>query len=103
MTTLTIEFSAYNAKRYSRPYIANVTFTQDGLMSTRWGNVIGTASEGGVLVLDNVTPGSIVMQGQKDNRAAAWKSAADYYVVQDDGTLQRTTRARAFQLSVKGQ
>jgi len=79
--------SAYNARRYSKPWIAVVNFgrTPDGDFA--WGAWVGDARNGtaGVLEIEAET-GAIVATGQKDFRDPR-SSAPDWYQVSAEGKL----------------
>lgn len=76
--------SSYNERRYSRPWIAKVDFS-DGKGNFIWGQWIGRQGEEGILMID-VNPGDIIAMGQKDFRKPR-NSAPDYYEVQSNGKL----------------
>jgi hypothetical protein len=75
-----IETTAYNERRYGKPYIARVDFT-DHKGTPEWGNWIGDPRNGsaGLLTID-AEIGDVLMQGQRDNRNMK-KSAPDYFIV----------------------
>lgn len=76
---LQIETSAYNERRYGKPWIAKVTFDSKSTAIFDFGNWVGATGDEGILELD-VMPGDVVAQGQKDYRKPA-KSAPDFYIV----------------------
>jgi len=71
MDTITRKTSAYNSRRYSKPWIATVTFDGAGKAAYDWGRWIGTVDGGngsdGELVI-SANEGDIVATGHKDNR-----------------------------------
>lgn len=98
---LSIETSVYNEKRYGKPYIAVVDFSESAAKpNIKWGEWIGTPGYAGILEID-AQPGDIIMRGQKDNRGN--NSAPLYYVVSDEGELQKIgyNRADAYKQSIK--
>lgn len=81
---ITLKTSGYNDRRYSRPWIAKVDFSDPkGLFE--FGQWIGANGEAGELVVD-ATPGDIVADGQKDFRRPS-NSSPNYRVVGEDGSL----------------
>jgi hypothetical protein len=71
-----IETNYYNQRRYGKPWIAIVDFSDDGTANFNWGNWVGENGQDGILIID-VSPGDIVARGQKDhykprNSAPAW-------------------------------
>jgi len=76
--------SSYNERRYSRPWIAKVDFS-DSKGNFIWGQWIGRQGEEGILIID-ANSGDIIAMGQKDLRKPR-NSAPDYYEVLSDGTL----------------
>lgn len=84
---ITIETSSYNKRRYGRPWIAKVDFTNPkGDFS--WGNWTGDHQNGGegVLII-NTYFGDIIAKGQKDFRKPA-NSAPQFFVVSALGELE---------------
>ena len=85
---ITRETSSYNERRYGRPWIAKVDFSQNGgRPDYKWGDWAGDHYNGGEGVLSiDADPGDIIAIGQKDNRKPK-NSAPDFYVVTTDGDL----------------
>jgi hypothetical protein len=81
-----IATASYNDRRYGKPYIAKMDFTTAKGEPT-WGNWVGAAGEAGLLILDNVEAGDVIMRGQRDTRNMK-NSAPDYYIL--DAELKRT-------------
>jgi len=82
---ITIETSAYNQRRYSKPWIAIVNFNNSTKGYFSWGNWTGDHYNGGEGVLSIAAkPGDIIAQGQKDFRKPA-NSAPDFFVVTANG------------------
>lgn len=81
---ITLKTSGYNDRRYSRPWIAKVDFS-DPRGTFEFGQWIGANGEAGELIVD-ATPGDIVAEGQKDFRKPS-NSSPNYRVVKEDGTL----------------
>lgn len=81
---ITIETESYNERRYGKPYIALIDFS-DSRGAPTWGDWIGQPGTSGLLEL-TCEPGDIVMRGQKDFRKSR-NSAPDYYQVQASGSV----------------
>lgn len=85
---ITIETNCYNQRRYGKPWVARVDFTQSTKGDFSWGDWTGDHYNGGAGVLTiSVNPGDIVAEGQKDTRQPR-KSAPDFSVVGADGDLE---------------
>ena len=95
---LTIATTAYNHRRYGKPYVARIDFSADPRGTAIWGVWVGTPGDAGVLVID-AEAGQCVMQGQKDFRGR--NGTPEYSIVQSDGTLKSTTKADAYLLSLQ--
>lgn len=87
-----IETSSYNEKRYSKPWIAKVTFLNDK-PQYQFGNYVGQPGYSGLLVIE-AKEGDIVARGQKDNRRN--NTDNDWYIVDAEGKLQKTDRVEAY-------
>lgn len=84
---ITRETSTYNERRYGKPWIAKVDFT-DPKGTFTFGDWSGDARNGGAGILSlNANPGEIVAIGLKDNRQPR-NSSPDFYLVAPDGSLQ---------------
>jgi len=81
---LQIETSVYNERRYGKPWIAKVTFDDNGKADFVFGKWIGQTGCSGILELD-VAIGDIVARGQKDSRKPA-NSAPVFYLI-DSNTI----------------
>ena len=79
-------FGAYNTRRYSKPWGAVITLTDDGWHYDFAGVWLGDDDEGGDVVIKHVQPGQIVAFGQKDTRNPR-HTENDWYAVQEDGSL----------------
>jgi hypothetical protein len=79
-----INTSAYNERRFGKPWIALVDFA-DPKGDFRFGQWVGDAGSDGLLIIE-AEPGDIVATGQKDNRNLR-NSAPEYFQVTDDGQL----------------
>jgi hypothetical protein len=64
---ISIDTPSYNEKRYGRPYIAVIDFSNDPKGAPVWGSWIGTHGYTGILQIDAAC-GDVLMRGQKDNR-----------------------------------
>lgn len=92
-----LETPAYNSRRYNKPWIATVDFRECS-GEFHWGNWIGAPGEEGLLQIE-CEPGDIVARGQKDTRGPGRNSAPSFYVVTEDGELERLpSRAAAYKL-----
>ena len=78
----------YNERRYGRPWIAKVDFSKNKKGDFLWGEWIGDHYNGGqgTLILENINPGDIIAEGQKDFRKPR-NSAPRFYIVNIDGTI----------------
>lgn len=88
------KFGAYNARRYSRPWIARVSaWPVGGKAELEWGSYCGDDSGGEVEIM--ARPGDIIRYGQKDTRGNGGSS--EWAIAQADGALstvdQPTARA----------
>lgn len=90
-----IETTAYNNRRFGRPWIAKVSF-DDPKGTFDWGNWIGSPGEDGILVIE-VEAGDIIARGQKDFQGPSYKSAPDWHLVTEFGELEKLpSRAAAY-------
>lgn len=88
-------FDGYNARRYSKPWIAIITAWPIGSKPTlRFGGWIGNDRDGGEAEID-AQPGDIARWGQADHRGN--KTDNLWGIVQDDGTILRCTEPQALQ------
>jgi len=94
--TLERKTRAYNDRRYGRPYIAKMVLANNK-MEPIWGTWTGQNGTEGLLILDNMEPGDIYMQGQRDNRKMR-NSAPNYYLLGTDGAGTIITKAEAYKL-----
>jgi len=89
---IAVPFGSYNARRYSKPWLAKVvSWTVGHRPELLFGSYIGTDEGGEAEIM--ARPGDIVRFGQKDNRRNA--SENDWGVVQDDGTIRKITQVEA--------
>jgi len=85
---ITIETDSYNERRYGRPWIAKVDFSESVKGDFAFGDWAGDHYNGGAGVLTiNADPGEIIAQGQKDNRKPR-NSAPDFNVVGIAGNFE---------------
>lgn len=89
---ISINTESYNERRYGKPYIAVMDFSEDHQGKPLWGEWIGTAGYSGVLEVW-AKVGDIVMQGQKDNRGR--NGTPRYYQVLDDLSLKELGHNKA--------
>jgi len=83
-TRISIETAAYNDRRYGRPWIALVDFTETKGNFT-FGDFVGSHGSAGLLEIE-AHPGEIIARGQKDNRQPR-NSAPTFHHVEEGGTL----------------
>lgn len=83
-----IETSSYNHRRYGKPWIAIVDFT-DTKGEFKFGDWVGSHGDSGMLMI-KAEPGTIIASGQKDFRQPK-NSAPDWYVVVESGGNSRHT------------
>lgn len=88
-----IKTDSYNERRFGRPWIAKVDFSNDKKGEMFFGDWIGQHGDEGILELE-ANAGDIIATGQKDYRG---KSDLFYYVLKEDGTLESMTKAAAYQ------
>jgi hypothetical protein len=90
---LTKDTTSYNERRYGKPWIARVNFKQNVKGDFAWGEWCGQAGNSGTLYLE-CEPGDVVAMGQKDFRHQKY-SAANYYIVEQDGSLRPVSKPDA--------
>ena len=87
--------TAYNHRRYGKPWIARVDFSSDLRGVFAFGTWIGSPGEDGILMVE-AEVGDIIATGQKDSRNSRY-SAPHYSVVTEDGSLAALkSKAEAF-------
>jgi hypothetical protein len=85
LARVSMDRGSYNARRYSRPWIARVSaWPIGGKAELEWGSYIGTDGGGSVEIM--AAPGDIVRIGQKDLRGN--RTEADWYLVEVDYSLR---------------
>ena len=85
---ITVETSSYNERRYGKPWIAQVDFSQSTKGNFSWGDWTGDHYNGGAGILSIiVNPGDIVARGQKDFRKPR-NSAPEFFIVSVEGELE---------------
>lgn len=95
-TKIEINTGSYNDRRYGKPWIAKVTFDDNGKAAFEWGTWVGRPGYSGTLVI-HAAEGEIVAKGQKDNRNSRG-TECDYYQVQG-GQLVAMSKAEAYKAS----
>ena len=90
-----IETDIYNERRYGKPWIAKVDFSDNAKGNFAWGNWVGDPGSTGLLIVD-ADPGDIVARGQKDNRGRRENSAPRWAIVNEAGELVSCTRVEAY-------
>ena len=89
-----VNYEAYNAKRYGRPWISKVTEWAEGQNpKVEFGSYVGDDNGGYVTI--SADPGDIIRHGQKDNRQPK-NNTYDWYMVKETGVLTpiKVTEAR---------
>ncbi|MHA1874709.1 MAG: hypothetical protein ACTSVB_11405 [Candidatus Heimdallarchaeaceae archaeon] len=90
---ISIEYSDYNRRRYSRPWIAKVVSWQPGKYpQVEWGEYYGDDS-GGECVIE-AESGDIIRTGRKDYRRSD-KSYSAWFIVEESGELTEINMAKA--------
>jgi len=90
------ETAPFNARRFGKPWIAQVDFSESTSGQFTWGNWIGQNGEAGLLLLE-APEGAIVATGQKDYKARKYSSGPSWWQVSPDGQLiPLGTRANAY-------
>lgn len=79
-----VETNSYNERRYSKPWIAIVSFNKEGRTEFSFGNWVGTPGNEGVLLI-NAEESDIVAVGQKDFRGK--NTTCEFHVVESSGEL----------------
>jgi hypothetical protein len=91
--TITVQFSRYNDRRYSRPWIAKVTaWPVGGRATLAWGTYLGDDGGGEAEIAAN--PGDVIRYGQKDVRKPSG-STAQWAIVNTTGEPIDCTEAEA--------
>jgi len=92
---VTKHFGGYNPRRYSRPWICRVVRWDVGKRpEVEWGRFLGNIGGSGEVEI-MARPGDIIRWGQRDNRAAVWKSEREWGIVEADGTVTDCTESQA--------
>lgn len=87
-----LRYSSYNARRYSRPWIALITsWPVGGRPELEFGGYCG--DDGGGEVEITAKPGDIIRSGQKDSRGNS--GCNDWYVARDNGELEQIDQPTA--------
>jgi hypothetical protein len=99
-TKITIKTSSYNQRRYSKPWVAIVNFSQNPKGDFQWGSWVGDHNSGseGLLVIE-ASEGDIIARGHKDFRQPK-NSAPTYYQVRNGELFELTSKAEAYQLAM---
>ena len=92
--TASVEFGGYNARRYSKPWIAKVTAWDAGKQPViEFGNYVGD-DDGGTAEI-SARAGDVVRYGQKDYRGRG--TTKQYGIVQADGSVQDVSDKEAME------
>lgn len=98
--TLKKETQSYNQNRYSKEWIAKVTFTNDGTANFSFGKFVGNDGDAGLLIIE-LNPDDIYARGQKDYRNPK-NSAPRYYVLKSEEESESLkTKADAYKYFIK--
>ena len=91
-----IETESYNERRYGKPWIAKVDFSDNEKGNFVWGNWVGDPGDSGLLIVD-ADPGDVVARGQKDNSGKRNNNSAPRWaIVNEAGELVSCTRVEAY-------
>jgi len=82
---ISIDTPAYNERRYGKPWIAKVDFSESAQGAFAWGEFIGSHGEAGLLEV-SAEPGDIIATGQRDNRKMR-NSAPEWHYLSASGEL----------------
>jgi hypothetical protein len=98
-TKIEMKTSAYNQRRYSKPWIAKVNFENNPRGEFSWGAWVGDSRNGseGLLVI-SAEEGDIIAHGQKDFRGR--NSETTYCQVRNGELVELSGNVEAYQLSV---
>ena len=95
-----IKTNIYNEKRYGKPWIAKVDFTNNKNGNFEFGEWIGQAGYEGLLILENVNVGDIFAKGKKDNRKPS-PNDYNYYIITDEqGNFEQISKLDAYKKSI---
>lgn len=82
---VSIKFSGYNSRRYSKPWICRVTeWPVGGKPLVEWGTYNGD-DQGGEVEIE-AHPGAVIRYGQRDHRGNG--TLCQYAIVQGDWTIK---------------
>ncbi|MFA5154308.1 MAG: hypothetical protein WC554_17295 [Clostridia bacterium] len=89
---ITVKYSSYNKRRYSKPWIGKVVeWPANGYPKLEFGAYYGDDMGGEVAITAN--EGDLIRHGQKDFRGN--HTTKDFYIVNPDGTLNNIDMAEA--------
>ncbi|MBA4385908.1 MAG: hypothetical protein C0410_14310 [Anaerolinea sp.] len=96
-----IKTDHFTPKRFSKPWIAKVDFSNVIKGEYTWGEWIGDANLGtdGLLVIEGLEPGDIVATGQKD--AAGKKTKVEWFQVRGKELELLSGKIEAYELARK--
>lgn len=99
---IAIEFSTYNERRYSRPWIFLVEKWETGkLPAGHFGNFTGRPGQNGDAEIE-AKPGDIIRWGQKDYRNGKY-TESNWGIVNYDGTVTEIPQKQARTIFLKGE
>lgn len=93
--TVTINYGAYNQRRYSRPWIARIKAWPVGKSPVLEFGFYNGNADGGFTECE-ANPGDVIKAGQKDYRQPK-NTENDFYLVAADGGVTKITAAEARQ------
>lgn len=98
-TKIEVKTVSYNQRRYGKPWIAKVDFSNNPNGDFFWGSWVGDARNGseGLLIIE-ANEGDIVARGQKDFRVPRNSSPA-FYQVRDGQLVKLADKAEAYKLA----
>lgn len=96
-----IKTGSYNSRRYGKPWVARVDFTNNPKGGFQWGTWVGDGRVGseGLLLID-ADEGDIIAEGQRDFRNPR-NSAPIYYQVRGGELVKLSGKAEAYKLAVE--
>ncbi|MDR1685192.1 MAG: PLxRFG domain-containing protein [Desulfovibrio sp.] len=91
-TLVSKQFGPYNDRRYSRPWGAKITLAGEKTNYSFDGKFYGDADSGGTVEIPGIKPGDVVAFGQKDTRGSGSGTYNEWFIVQADGSLEKTLK-----------
>ena len=94
-----IKTESYNKRRYGKPWVAKVSFNEDGELKYEFHTWIGDPGSEGILVID-ANEGDIIANGQRDHRGSN-SSNFKYLVLKNGKILHISSKVDIFKLYKK--